>query len=376
MPKRERDELTEEAVGEWQARSKAEGSNAHCRKPEEEAEQGATPPAPAPLPSPLPAADPEPLELPKLERTYNGEPQTTWAFDSTAPKPAATSAILVPKDVVEAKGGSEAVKKIIADAVAKVAPGLTVQVGLTHVPGEEDNLSPLETLVHKIDAHTEWVCKLERDGACSKKIEQEVCNLLLLLCEGSKYEEEAGTHPVNLAAVADVRPLHTAAGSAAPRVLQALLAFPKTDLGVENCFKQTPLKRLVGYGSKQKAAPECVDIYVDAMLERKSLAAELDKKMDVPLEKLAKARAEGANLYTLLTEAHRAKISTNEAAPAAEEAAADEPVIDPEEQKEPPKFMDALAKKTHPMTVDKELAQPLASDAAIATCPNEDAVSV
>ena len=332
--------------------------------------------APGPLAPPPSPANQEPLELPKMTRTYNGEPQTTWAFDSLAPAPAAPSGVLVPKDVVEAKGGPEAVKKIISDAVAAVAPGLTVEVGLTHVPAEEDNLAPLQKLVHEIDAHTEWTCKLERDGACPKKIEQEVCNLILLLVKGDKFEEEAGTHPVNLAAVADVRPLHTAAGSGAPRTLEALLAFEKTDLGVKNCFKQTPLKRLVGYGSNQKGARECVDLFVDAMLKREeTAAAELDKEMDVPLAELAKARAKGTNLYNLLVATHRAKLAKLQAEE--EEDDTNDAGVDPDNSNpEPPQLMDALAKKTHPMPVENEFAntrkdpaQPLTAEAVIATFP-------
>ena len=335
-----------------------------------------TPLAPAPPPSPADTepADTEPVKLPKLTRTYNGEPQTTWAFDSLAPAPAAAGGVQVCSDVVEAKGGPEAVQKIIADTLAKVAPELKVHVGLTHVPAEEDNLTPLQELVHQLDAHVEWVCKLERDGADPTKIEQEVLKLVLRLDEANEYTEEAGTHPVNLAAVADVRPLHTAAGSGAPRALEALLAFPKTDLSVKNCFKQTPLKRLVGYGSNSKGARECVDLFVDAMLKREGSAAEeLDKEMDVPLAELAKARAEGTDLYELLVGAHRAKLAKHQAQE--EDDDKDDAGVDADDV-EPPQLMDALAEKTHPMLVEKEFAntredsaQPLTAEAVIATFP-------
>lgn len=229
-------------------------------------------------------------EPPKMTRTYAGEPQATFAADDPAPKPSLTSGVQVPEDVVE------------------TYPKLEVKVGLSHVPSVEDYLTELQTLVNNINVSTEWICKLERDGACAKRIEQEVCNLLLLLCEGDKFEEKAGTHPVNLATEADAHPLHTAAFSAAPQTLNALLTFPKTDPSVKNCCHQTALQLLLGQAGKDKAAPECVNILVDAILKRDWPAPEFDKNMDVPLEEIVKARADGADLHALLTKAHMAKM--------------------------------------------------------------------
>ena len=81
---------------------------------------------PEAVPVTAPAAAPAPLELPELEHTYNGEPQTTWAFqekddgDDAAPEPVAPT----PDAKADPSEPPEAVR-----------PNLTVEVELATIAG-------------------------------------------------------------------------------------------------------------------------------------------------------------------------------------------------------------------------------------------------